>query len=466
MTTTTRVYGVELVGIQAKLVPILIFTPENGPSMQITGLSENAATELRVRIRSVLHCLEIDPERIGISIPTLATDGGGHGLDLPVLIGVLAHLGKIPNPTTSIGPALEKIASFGSVSLSGAIQPVRGAYCRMHNIPLGSALRALWIIPRGNANEAWSAEPTGSRFLDVASVQDLLTELRRHEGIPEGFMFPPPPPLTQPLDIPDGNAHISPRTLRVLEIAAASGAGLLLGGRLAILCARRLTHLLPPLSVQEMTEVTSVHSAAMGLENGAVLSRPFRAPHHTVSEQGLIGSLSARMMRPGEVSLAHRGVLLLDQLDEFRRPALDSAFQLLRQGEMTSYNIESRLPTNPANVVATFEHDRPSAVARVQRFQHHFPIFHVPIPGTCTPAEIALARERVAHVWRQRALIHEWTAACAFKHKGVRVEACRAPLSVKDTIAMLDEVTPGGGHEEEAQALLAERPAALTEAGS
>jgi len=461
MTTTTRVYGVELVGIQAKLVPILIFTPENGPSMQITGLSENAAGELRIRIRSVLHCLEIDPERIGISIPTLSTDGGGHGLDLPVLIGVLAHLGKIPNPTTSIGPALEKIASFGSVSLSGAIQPVRGAYCRMHNIPLGSAVRALWIIPRGNAAEAWSAEPTGSRFLDVASVQDLLTELRRHEGIPEGFMFPPPPPLTMPDDDSsfDGHAHLSPRTLRVLEIAAASGAGLLLSGRMSVFCARRLIHLLPPLSVQERTEVTSVHSAAMGLENGAVSSRPFRAPHHTVSDQGLIGNLATRAMRLGEVSLAHRGVLLLDQLDEFRRPALDSAFQLLRQGEMTSYRAEARLPTSPANVVATFEHDRPSAVVRVQRLQHHFPIFHVPVPGACTPGEVALARERVADVWRRRALRGEPNG-----------------LAIVDAIVMLDESTPAkaalghqrlcDGAEKEARALLAERPAALAKGDS
>jgi hypothetical protein len=266
-----------------------------------------------------------------------------------------------------------------------------------------------------------------------------------------------------------GHAHISPRTLRVLEIAAASGAGLLLSGRMSVFCARRLTHLLPPLSVQEMTEVTSVHSAAMGLENGAVSSRPFRAPHHTVSDQGLVGNLAARAMRLGEVSLAHRGVLLLDQLDEFRRPGLESAFQLLRQGEMTSYNIELRLPTNPANVVATFEHDRPSAVVRVQRFQHHFPLFHVPVPGACTPAEVALARERVAHVWRQRALIHEWTSGAAFKRHGVRSgEGWQArPLSVKDTIAMLNEATPGGtSPEEEERALLAERPVALAKGDS
>lgn len=455
--TTTRVFGAELVGVQGKLVPILIFTPENGPETQITGLSENAAKELRIRLRSVLHCLEIDPgQRIGISVPAPTTEGSAHGLDLPILIGVLAHLGKIPNPTTSVGPALEQVVSFGGLGLSGNIQPVRGAFARIHNVPLGPAIKALWIIPRGNAREAWSEVPTGARFLDVASVQDLVTALRREvsETGEHGFAFPPPPPMaTEDIDLAGPSAYISPKTLRVLEIAAASRAGLLLGGRLAILCARFVNRLLPNLSVPELVEVTAIHSAAMGVEAGAVPSRPFRAPHHSVSDLGLAGTVSARATRPGEVSLAHRGVLLLDQIDEFRRPALDMAFQAMRDGEVRGYQVDAKLPAQPALVVGTLEHEsasghaRPSAIHRIRRWQHHFPLYHVPVPGSCTVAEVAAARVRIADVWRRHA------------DRGPNP----SPLTLVDTIAMLDP-SPGqplSVYEEEARAILSERPEAL-----
>lgn len=443
----TCMLGVELVGTQGKLAPIMIFTPANGPEMQITGLSENAARELSIRLRSVLHHLEIEPDqRIGISVPTPATEGGAHGLDLPILIGVLAHLGKIPNPTTSVGPAIEQMVAFGSISLGGAIQPVRGAYCRIHNIPLGSAIRALWIIPKGNAGEAWSAVPTGSRFLDVASVQELVAELRREPQGERGLAFPPPPAIHQTPD--DGLeadlANIAPETLRVLEVAAASGAGLLLGGTTSIMVARFMRHLLPPLTTMEMCEVTAIRSAAMGVETGAVTSRPFRAPHHTVNDMGLVGSISSRGARPGEVTLAHRGILLLDELDEFRRPAADAAFQALGNGYVRGYQLDVTFPVKPTNVVATIRtHQRAAAVRRIERWLGHFPLYHVPMRGSCTAEEVAQAKARIARVWGHGALPRfvDWQ---------------RPPMPIADAVAALY------GNSVDihalAQALLSERP--------
>lgn len=447
MTTTTHMLGVELVGTQGKLVPIMIFTPANGPEMQITGLSENAAKELWIRLRSVLHFLEIEPDqRIGISVPAPATEGGAHGFDLPILIGILAHLGKIPNPTTSVGPAVEQMVAFGSLSLGGAIQPVRGAYCRIHNIPLGPAVRALWIIPKGNAGEAWSAVPTGSRFLDVASAQELVAELRREPQGERGFAFPPPPAIQAPDNELEagGLANISPETLRVLEVAAASGAGLLLGGTTSIMVARFMRHLLPPLTTMEMCEVTAIRSAAMGVETGAVTSRPFRAPHHTVSDIGLVGSISSRGARPGEVTLAHRGILLLDELDEFRSAGVGAAFQAMGNGFVRGYQLDVTFPAKPTNIVATIRtHQRDAAIRRIQPWLGNFPLYHVPTRGSCTAEDVSKARARIARVWGAGALSRfvDWQ---------------KPPMPIVDAVAALygDSVDSHAL----AQALLAERP--------
>jgi magnesium chelatase family protein len=221
-------------------------------------------------------------------------------------------------------------AVCGELSLSGRLRPVRGALA----FAVG-ARRAGYeqlIVPEENAEEAALVSE-----LDVLAVPDLkrMVDLLRGEWSPdpppraEGTFKPPAPDL----ELGDVRGHADAK--RALEIAAAGGHNLLMMGPPGAgktMLARRLPAILPPLSFEEALEVTQIHSAA-GLGSGGLVDRrPFRSPHHTVSPQGLVGGGSPA--RPGELTLAHRGVLFLDELAEFSRAALDAMRQPLEEGRV------------------------------------------------------------------------------------------------------------------------------------
>ncbi len=301
------------------------------PNYQVVGLPDAAVRESRERISSAIRHLGFTypTRRITINLAPAGLKKEGAAFDLPIAIGILLASGQIP--PSGEGP----FAAAGELSLDGSVKPIRGALC------MGAAVRAAGIrrllVPVANAAEAAHVTDLcvhGVERLDEAArlLAAFGTPDEPHPARPRS----PDPVSPAELDLDDvlGQEHAK----RAVEVAAAGGHNLLLvgppGGGKTML-ARRLPGILPPLGHEEAVETTKIASVAGLLPAGAGLMahRPFRAPHHTISTAGLVGG--GQPLKPGEVSLAHHGVLFLDELPEFRRTALEVLRQPLEEGWVT-----------------------------------------------------------------------------------------------------------------------------------
>jgi len=229
-------------------------------------------------------------------------------------------------------PCLERCGALGALALDGRLRPVRGALAMVLALA-GAGCRQV-IVPAANAAEASLAPDLDVR--GAADLRALLAHLRGGESLPPAARPPPPPAGADEPCLADVRGQATAR--RAMEIAAAGGHGILLCGPPGAgktMLARRLPGLLPPLSFAEALEATRIHGAAGLLDaTTPVLDRrPFRAPHHTASTAGLLGG--GHPPRPGEVSLAHRGVLFLDELPEFDRRSLEALRQVLEERRVT-----------------------------------------------------------------------------------------------------------------------------------
>jgi magnesium chelatase family protein len=293
----------------------------------LVGLPDRAVRESRERVRAALlnSGLEFPQKRITVNLAPAHVRKEGPSFDLAIAVGVLAASGQVPEE------ALLGCAVGGELSLTGELRPVRGALATA----LGarrSGYRSL-LVPEENAPEAALVEGVEVRGIpSLARMADLL----------HGRWLPDP---AEPRDPPERNGDGTPDLIdvrgqddakRALEIAAAGGHNLLMigpPGAGKTMLARRLPGMLPPPSFEEALEITQMHSAA-GISTGRLATeRPFRAPHHTISAQGLVGGGAKPM--PGEITLAHRGVLFLDELPEFGRAAVDALRQPLEDGSVT-----------------------------------------------------------------------------------------------------------------------------------
>ena len=307
-------------GIDAPSIAIEAHLGSGLPGFSIVGLPETAVREARDRVKSAIQnsYLEFPSARITINLAPADLPKQGGRFDLGIALAILAAAGTIPSRH------LEHLEVLGELGLFGAVRPVTGALSAA--IAATQAGRRLLV---GVANHR-EASLTGDAVFPVAHLTEALTLLRAAE-IPDPPL--PPPTQTPPepiLDLNDVRGQAAAK--RALAIAASGGHHLLLSGPPGsgkTMLAQRLPGLLPPLTDAEARDVVRVHSAAGEIELGRLLQRrPFREPHHSASRAALIGG-GARIPRPGEISLAHHGVLFLDELPEFDRRSLEALRQPL-----------------------------------------------------------------------------------------------------------------------------------------
>lgn len=320
----SRVRTVAFIGVEPRAVDVQVQVSAGLPAFAIVGLADKAVTESKERVRAALTAigLALPAKRITVNLAPADLPKEGSHYDLPIALGVMAASGAIP------ADGLEGLMVLGELALDGRISPVAGV------LPAAVAANAQGlglVCPEASGPEAaWAGDE-----VDIVAAPDLISLVNHLKG--DQLLARPKPGVSlggkaMP-DLADIKGQESAK--RALEVAAAGGHNLVFigpPGSGKSMLAARLPSILPPLSPAELLEVSMIHSVAGVLSKGQLSShRPYRAPHHSASQAALVGG--GLHAKPGEASLAHNGVLFLDELPEFSPQVLDSLRQPLESGE-------------------------------------------------------------------------------------------------------------------------------------
>ncbi|MEP0509895.1 MAG: YifB family Mg chelatase-like AAA ATPase, partial [Aurantimonas coralicida] len=336
----SRVKTVAFQGIEAIPVDVQVMVAPGKVGIQIVGLPDKAVAESRERVQAALHAsgLSMPPKKVTVNLAPADLPKEGSHYDLPIALGLMAALGAIPSD------ALAGYVVLGELSLDGMTTAVAGA------LPAAMGANAIGlglICPaESGAEAAWA-----SQDMDIVAARSLI-QIANHFRGTQIIARPEPAIRAAPSDLPD-LAEIKGQIVakRALEISAAGGHNLLMVGPPGSgksMLAQRLPSILPALTPRELLEVSMIASIAGELSGGKLSDRrPFRAPHHSASMAAMVGG--GLRARPGEVSLAHRGILFLDEFPEFSPVVLDSLRQPLEAGESVIARANHRV-TYPAKM--------------------------------------------------------------------------------------------------------------------
>ncbi len=373
----SKVLSAAVIGIDAYLVEVEVDIVQGLPSFITVGLPEVAVKESKERVKAAIKNsgYAFPDDRITVNLAPAHIKKEGTGLDLPMAMGILGATGVAPQST------MNDILFLGELSLDGRIKAVMGALSMAH--AAGNAGYKAMVVPYANRKEAAAV-----RDISVYAARNLAQAVEFVKGTysldVESFepsdMFAAAPGVSEDFAEVNGQEHVK----RVLEIAAAGGHNMLMlgpPGAGKTMLARRLPTILPPLTFGEAIETTKIYSV-MGMlkkDQSLVTQRPFRSPHHTISDAGLIGG--GTRPRPGEVSLAHNGVLFFDELPEYKKNVLEVLRQPLEDHTVTisralssltypaSFMLVAAMNPCPCGYATDPHHDCQCSIQKIQQYR-------------------------------------------------------------------------------------------------